>query len=140
MPDLLVVQPSAVRTVIAYLNTVLPARPEPYAEGAKAGAKVPGNWRADTSKPFVTVANDGTPAASYPVAAWTTIRCTVRALNQSTADDLAALIQGLLCARRGDGKVNKIDFLTGVLSAEDPDSGAAMASITVRAATRLQTL
>ena len=135
----LVTWPDAEREAIAWLNHALPLRSEDYATGATAGVSLPTGWT-KTADPFVTVALDGTPRVDYPAAAYATVRCTAYGLSTTKTKALAALVQGLLVTRPGDRKVSSVQPLTGVLPASDSDSGAALASITVRMILRPQVL
>lgn len=135
----LVVWPDPEREAIDRLNHALPLRDETYAAGATAGIVLPANWTT-ASDPFLTVALDGIPIVKYPSRAWATVRCTVYGKSTTNTKALAQLAQGLLVTRPGDDKVSSVRPLTGVLPARDKDTGAALASVTVRMILRPQVL
>lgn len=98
-------------------------------EGCTVAIGKPTDWTTG-SDPHVQVNLDGTPRIDHPIVAYATIRVTIWSYDPSPAKALAALAMGLLLAER------YVTPLTGILPARDPDSGADLASFTVRVATR----
>lgn len=119
------------RVVIDYLEGILPTRGEAFAQGARAGLELPSNWQHRISDPFVTVELDGTSSILYPIYQFTNIRCVVWHSSPTKAKALANLVMGLLASRHGTNECTSIIPVLGVQPAKDPDSGAAMASISV---------
>lgn len=114
-----------------YLKAELAAR----AESATVGVGLPGTWT--TSSPtHVSVEMDGTPLLTYPVVARATVRVTAWASSRTEAKRVVGLCMGLLLAHPGSDDLWSITPLTGVLPARDPDNGAPIASVTVRASVR----
>jgi hypothetical protein len=91
---------------------------------------LPTTWVKGT-KPHVQVALDGTPEIDYPILWRASVRVTLWHESTTTAQDLAALCQGLLLAHPGDSLTSGCLPGTGVLPAEDPDTKAQLASISV---------
>ena len=87
---------------------------------------------ADRTKSHVQVAMNGTPNATYPMTAAVTIRLTAWARGATDAKLLAGLAQGIMCAHQGGGGVQSVQFLTGILPAKDAETGAQLATCTVR--------
>jgi hypothetical protein len=117
----------AERVTIDYLTSVLASR----GQDVTVGVTIPTTWVVGT-KPHVQVALDGTPTVAYPVLWRASVRITVWHASTTTAQDLAALCQALMCAHPGSPQVASVKPLAGVLPARDPDSGAQLASVTVR--------
>lgn len=127
MSKLLAVPPDAEHVVRDYLETALAAR----SQDVTVGVDLPTIWTTET-KPHVQVALDGTPSVNYPVLWKATVRVTAWSSSTTTAKALAALCQALLCAHPGDVSVASVQPLTGVLPTRDPDTGAQLASVSVR--------
>lgn len=123
----LAVPPDAERVAVDYLTSALLAR----AQDVSVGVTIPATWTAGT-KPHVQVALDGTPEVRYPILWRCTIRVTCWHASTTTAKALAALCQAILCAHPGSVQVASVQALTGVLPARDPDTGAQLASISIR--------
>lgn len=128
-----VVIPDVERLIVDHLQAIrgthLPAN-------ATIGVIVPAGWL-PTSPVNFQVISDGTPEMRWPVVAFPTVRVVVRAATTTLAKANAALAQGLLCAG-GEPAGISIVPLTGVLAAQDPDTGAQLASFTCRVAVRSQ--
>jgi len=131
----LAVPPDAERVIIDFLTTALAAR----SQDVTVGVDLPTTWTTGT-KPHVQVALDGTPSVQYPIMARASIRVTCWHAYTTTAKALAALCQALLCAHPGSVSVASVQPLTGVLPARDPDSGAQLASVSVRVNLRMTVL
>jgi hypothetical protein len=117
----------AERTAVDILTAALAAR----AQDVTVGVDLPAAWTSGT-KPHVQVALDGTPELTYPVMWSATVRVTCWHSSTTTAKALAALCQAILCSYAGSAAVASVQPLTGVLPTRDPDTGAQLASITVR--------
>ncbi|MGV8972249.1 MAG: hypothetical protein ACOH10_07990 [Rhodoglobus sp.] len=124
----LTVAPDAERLAVDYLTLTLAGR----AQDATVGVNLPSAWTS-TTKPHVQVALDGTPEVAYPILCAATLRITAWAGSTTTAKALAGLCMGLLLAHPGSREIGSVRPLTGVLPARDPDTGAQLASVTVRA-------
>ena len=131
----LAVAPDAERLTIDYLRPALAAR----SVTATVGVDIPTTWTT-TSTQHVQVALDGTPSLEYPILARATVRLTAWAPSTTAAKALVSLAQGLMCAHPGDASVASVQALTGVLPTRDPDSGAQLASVTVRLNLRMTVL
>lgn len=123
----LAVTPDAERVVVDYLTAALAAR----AQDVTVGVVVPAAWVAGT-KAHVQVALDGTPSVQYPILWRASVRITAWHASTTTAKALAALCEALMCAHPGSVSVASVKSLTGVLPTRDPDSGAQLASVSVR--------
>ena len=123
----LAVPPDAEHVVIDYLTTALALR----AQDVTVGVDIPTTWTT-TTKPHVQVALDGTPRLTYPVTAAATVRITAWSASTTTAKGLVSLCMGLMLSHPGDINIGSVQSLTGVLPTRDPDSGAQLASVTVR--------
>lgn len=97
-------------------------------ETATVGVGVPADWTRD-SDPHLQLAIDGT-SDDHPIAQRHTLRVTARARDATEAKRVAHLAHGLLLAR------HQYRALTGIFTTRDPDSGAELASFTVRATVR----
>ena len=131
----LAVAPDAERLTIDYLVAALAAR----SVAATVGVDIPTTW-APTSTQHLQVALDGTPSLEYPILARATVRLTAWASSTTAAKALVSLAQGLMCSHPGDVSVASVQALTGVLPTRDPDSGAQLASCTVRVNLRMSVL
>jgi hypothetical protein len=123
----LAVAPDTERAIVDLLTADLAA----HGQDVTVGVIIPTEWTTAT-KPHVQVALDGTPDVRYPHLAAATIRVTAWAAATTMAKTLAALCEGLLLSYTGGGSVASIRPLTGILPTRDPDTGAQLASITVR--------
>lgn len=123
----LAVPPDAEHVAIDILTPALAAR----AQDVTVGVNVPSAWTVGT-KPHVQVALDGTPDLTYPILWRATVRITTWHASTTTAKALVALCQAILCAYPGSAAVASVQALTGVLPTRDPDTGAQLASVTVR--------
>lgn len=117
----------AERATVDYLTAELAA----HGQDVTCGVNMPTVW-ADATKPHVQVALNGTPSSTYPMTAAATIRLTAWATGTTAAKALAGLAQGIMCAHPGGGGIQSVQFLTGVLPTKDPDTGAQLATATVR--------
>lgn len=120
------VPPDAERVTIDYLTSTLASR----GQDVTVGVNLPTAWVKGT-KPHVQVALDGTPEIQYPILWLASMRVTVWHESTTTAKALAALCQGLLLAHPGDSMTAGCLPGTGVLPAQDPDTKAQLASISV---------
>lgn len=100
-------------------------------EDVTCGVNMPTPW-ADATKPHVQVALDGTPNGTYPMTAAATIRLTAWATSTTTAKALVNLAQAIMCAHPGGDGIQSVQYLTGVMPTKDPDTGAQLATCTVR--------
>lgn len=116
------------RLIIDYLRTSLAAR----GQSPTVGVGLPAGWTVRAGH-HVAVASDGTPSVTYPVTVGAMVRVTTWAESTTAAKTLASLCMGLLLAHPGDEDVDSVTAMTGVLPARDPDNGAPIASVTVRA-------
>jgi len=98
------------------------------AEAATVAVGIPSHWTVEDD-PHLQVAVDGT-ADDHPIAQRHTLRVTARARDATEAKRVAQLAHGLLLAR------HQYRPLTGLFTTDDPDSGAQLASFTVRATVR----
>ena len=131
----LAVPPDAERVIVDFLTAALAAR----SQDVTVGVDLPTTWTTGT-KPHVQVALDGTPSVQYPILASASVRATCWHASPTTAKALAALCQALLCAHPGSVQVASVQPLTGVLPARDPDTGAQLASVSVRVNLRMTVL
>ena len=123
----LAIPPDAEHVVIDYLTTALAAR----GQDVTCGVDVPTTWTT-TTKSHVQVGLDGTPIVEYPILARASVRVTAWASSTTAAKALAALAHGLMLSHPGSPEVGSVRPLTGVLPARDPDTGAQLASVSVR--------
>jgi len=128
----LVMFPDAERAMVNLLTTLLGV----YEPGYTVGVGVPDGWSPGSSYPHLQVAWDGTPLQAYPVVQHATIRLVAWAYDTTEAKRLASLAEGLALAYEGDAEISGIRPLTGVLPAQDPDTRAEIASVTVRVTVR----
>jgi len=119
--------PDVERVVIDYLTTALAA----HGQDVTCGVNVPTTWATGT-KPHVQVGWDGTPEVQYPILWRTSVRITAWSSSTTTAKALAALCEALMCSHPGSATVASVQSLTGVLPTRDPDTGAQLASVSVR--------
>lgn len=117
----------AERATVDYLKAALLAR----GQDVTCGVNEPTPW-ADATKPHVQVMSDGTPSATYPMTAAATIRLTAWATGTTAAKALAGLAQGIMLAHPGGGGIQSVNFLTGMQPTRDADTGAQLATSTVR--------
>lgn len=101
------------------------------------GIEVPKGW-VPTARKHLQIVSDGDPVAIWPIATRPTVRLVARAGTTTDAKDLCARAYGSLCAYRGDDVIARIQPLTGVLAARDPDTHAELASATVRVTVRTE--
>lgn len=101
--------------------------------------EVPEDWQAaPDAKTLITVADDGGPTL-WPVWSEPLIRVTVHAYGKQTAKLWRAVALGVLMARVPSGMaIGKTGI--GYTDGRDPDTGADMASFTVRATVRTQVI
>jgi hypothetical protein len=123
----LAVPPDAERVVVDYLTAALAAR----LQDVTVGVDIPATWVTGT-KAHVQVGHDGTPEVRYPVLWRASVRVTCWHASTTTSKALVALCQALLCAHPGSAQVASVQPLTGVLPTRDPDTGAQLASVSVR--------
>lgn len=123
----LAVPPDAERVVIDYLTSTLAA----LGNDVTVGLNIPSAWVAGT-KAHVQVGLDGTPSIEYPILWRASVRVTCWHASTTAAKSLAAMCQALLCAHLGSSQVASVQSLTGVLPTRDPDTGAQLASVSVR--------
>jgi len=124
---LLAVPPDAERVTIDYLTAALAAR----SQDVTVGVGIPTTWTTAT-KPHVQIALDGTPIVEYPILWRASVRITAWSSSTTTAKALAALCEALMCSHPGSATVASVQSLTGVLPTRDPDTGAQLASVSVR--------
>lgn len=98
---------------------------------ATVGIGVPVGW-VPASAPHLQVILDGTPELDHPVVMYSVVRLLVRAGTTTAAKALCTVAMGLLCSRTGYHGIATATPLTGPLAAQDPDTGAELASCTVR--------
>ena len=127
----LVVFPDAERVVVDYLTAALAER----GEDATVGVNVPPSWTPGQNR-HVQVAWDGTPSLTYPAVSRATVRVTCWSSSPTASKSLVGLCQALLLTHPGGDGVGNVRELTGVLPAQDPDTKAQLASITVRVSLR----
>lgn len=131
MTTLAVTFADAERSCVDYLTTALAAQDETVT----VGTELPSDWTiADTRHVGVEV--DGTPSLTYPIVARATVRVTAWTSGRTESKRLAGLCMALLLSHPGDDDLWSTSPLTGVLPARDPDNGAPIASVTVRANAR----
>jgi len=123
----LAVPPDAERVIVDFLTAALAAR----AQDVTVGVDLPTTWTT-TTKPHVQVALDGTPSVTYPILWRASVRVTAWASGTTAVKALAALCEGLLLSHSGSVQVASVQSLTGVLPTRDPDTGAQLASVSVR--------
>lgn len=131
----LAIAPDAERIVVDYLTTSLAAR----SQDVTVGVNVPATWATGT-KPHVQVGHDGTPVVQYPILALASVRVTCWHASTTTAKDLAALCEGLLLSHPGSASVGSVRPGTGVLPTRDRDTGAQLATVSVRVNLRMTVL
>jgi hypothetical protein len=123
----LAVPPDAERVTIDYLTAALAAR----SQDVTVGVDIPTTWTTAT-KPHVQIGWDGTPEVQYPILWRASVRITAWSSSTTTAKALAALCEALMCSHPGSAQVASVQSLTGVLPTRDPDTGAQLASVSVR--------
>lgn len=131
----LVAPPDGERLALDYLKAALTGR----GETATVGIGVPGGWTTESGD-HVQIGLDGTPVVEYPVLWRTTLRVTAWSPSTTEAKRLASLCEALLLSHPGSPGWSGCLPGTGVLPTDDPDTGAALASITVRQKLRGQTV
>lgn len=119
--------PDPERVVRDYLDTVI--------NDATIGVGVPSSWTAG-STPHVQVSTDGMFMENWPVAGEATIRLVAWAASPTAAKALAQRAQGYLLAHDGVGDIARTRPLVGLLPARDEQTGAEIASVTVRVTLR----
>lgn len=125
---LLTVPRDAERVTIDYLTAALLA----HGQDVTCGVTIPTTTWTSTTKSHVQVAWDGTPESVYPVMDRATVRVTAWAYTTTAAKTLVGLCEGLLLSHPGSPEIGSIKPLTGTLPAQDPDTKAQLASISVR--------
>ena len=123
----LAVPPDAERVTIDYLTAALATR----SQDVTVGVDIPTTWTTAT-KPHVQIGWDGTPEVQYPILWRASVRITAWSSSTTTAKALAALCEALMCSHPGSAQVASVQSLTGVLPTRDPDTGAQLASVSVR--------
>jgi hypothetical protein len=120
---------------VTLLRSALAARVEAYADGVTVGTVMP----RDGDIPFVMVRQEGQTIARR-VDAEATVRVSVWHTSEARALALAGLCQALMLAHAGDGEVRLFTPVSGPFPASDPDNGNPLASFTVAARLRPNTL
>jgi hypothetical protein len=123
--------PDAEQLVIDLLTELI----ADHEDDVTVGLGVPTGWK-PTDPAHLEVAMDGTPDQKPPIVAHPTIRIIARAATSTEAKRLAALAQGLLLAHRGGSGITGIRPLAGVLPAQDPQTRAELASVSLRVTVR----
>ena len=113
--------------IVDYLKAQLPL----HGQDVTCGAREPTPW-ADAAKSHVQVALDGIPNATYAMTAAATIRLTAWTVKATDAKALCGLAQGIVLAHGGGNGIQSVNFLTGTLPTRDADTGAQLATCTVR--------
>ena len=103
------------------------------------GIGVPDGWTR-TSPPHLQVAWDGTAVPSHRITARGSIRVTAWSASTSESKGLALDAEARLCAHDGAGQISAVRPAGGVVPARDPDTGAQLASFTVRMTVRSTSL
>ena len=119
----------AVRALLASLT------PSP----TTVGIGVPATWTL-TGAPHLQLGWDGTRVPNHRLTATALIRVTAWASSTSKAKELALDADARLCAHDGTGVIAHIRPGSGVMPARDPDTGAELATFTVRVTVRSQPL
>lgn len=127
MSKILATLPDPERVVKDFLDTVLTET---------VGIGVPTTWVKGTSAPHVQVSTDGMFMESWPVAGEATIRLVAWAAGPTSAKELAQRAMGYLLAHEGSTTIARTRPLTGLLPARDEQTGAEIASVTVRVTLR----
>lgn len=128
---LAVTYPDVERLVVDYLTEEL-ADVEP---DVTCGVGVPDGWDA-TSPGHVRVVSDGIPVVAHPVVAHAVVRLVAYAVSTTEAKHLAGVAIGLLAGHPGGDGIATTRYLTGPLPAQDPETGAELASATARVSIR----
>lgn len=108
---------------------------EPHESEVTVGVGVPANWT-KASPDHLQVSLDGTPIVVRSIVAHSTVRVTAWAKSTTRAKQLANLALGLLSAHGGGSGIAVVLPLTGCFPARDTDTGAELASVTVRVTVR----
>jgi hypothetical protein len=131
-----VVFPDAAAAAVDYLRAALAVRPEPYAAGVTVGTRVPdARSPEDPNLPLVQVAVDGNTPAPSRLNSQVLLRVSVWHADDDQAHDLAQLVAGLLHVLAGT-VIRSTRPATGPVPGIDPDSGVALATLTVTANVR----
>ena len=143
---ILAVPPDAEHVIVDFLTAALLSRPgndvyvdmymDTYPGGVTVGTSIPSTWEPRSSASHVQVGHDGTPEVTYPHIWRASVRVTCWASSTTAAKALAGLCEALLLSHGGGAGVVNIKSLTGVLPTRDPDTGAQLASISVRVSLR----
>ncbi|GAA1406267.1 hypothetical protein GCM10009639_53940 [Kitasatospora putterlickiae] len=125
--------PDAAAEACTLLRTALAARPEAYAAGATVGTKVPdARSPEDPRLPLVLVALDGATPHPSRLNAEVVLRISVWHADNDQAHDLAQLAAALLHTAAGP-VIRSTRPGTGPVPGVDPDSGVALATLTLTA-------
>lgn len=115
-------------SLIAHLAAELP---DPWGRAVLVRNNLPADYRR-TDAPLLLVRLDGTPTATWPIETNPTFRLVAYANDEPTAKALCRLAQAVAIAHPGGDGVGKVSYLIGPFPAEDPTTGAQIASATVR--------
>ncbi|MGB6179873.1 MAG: hypothetical protein WBF79_01375 [Rhodococcus sp. (in: high G+C Gram-positive bacteria)] len=105
------------------------------------GLGIPMNWNTDESPPHVQVDGDGTPAIEKgwgrvtPASHRGPVRITVWDRGTTTAERVANILLAMLLVERPPLGISSILPGTGIITDRDPDTGAELASFTLRCTT-----
>ena len=123
-----IVFPDVVAWAIRYLQEALDARPEPYSAGVLVSKSVPNPRPAG---PMVVVRRDGGPRLDA-VRESARLGIRVFASTDADAEDLTALVRGLLGASPGVGPVRRYRETAGPSSLLESASSPEQRSMSVR--------
>lgn len=109
-----------------------------FGPSVTVGDEVPKEWDVATDPPLIIVSDDTGPTL-WPVWSEPLIRSTIYANGKQTAKDLRRTATGVLMANVPNGMhIAKTGI--GYTEARDPDTGADLASFTVRATVRTEVI
>ncbi len=116
----------AARAIKDYYAAVLPGLIDPPVPTIEIG--VPVEWTVGQSGPHLGVFDDSGPAL-WPIYSEPTVRVTVWANGRTLSRKIAGIALGVLYAHRIPG-VAKVDAISSLLEARDPNNAGVMASFT----------
>lgn len=125
--------PDPAAAAVNLIRPALAGRPESYAAGATVGTRVPdARSPEDPNLPLVLIAVDGATPAPSRLNSQVLLRISVWHADSDQAYDLAELVAALLHTAGGP-VIRSTRPGTGPVPGIDPDSGVALATLTLTA-------